>query len=622
MNSQRSITPVKEAYAHNGSANEIMRQQLITRLTADQTCNSALEAIAESPENAKDIISTFKHQGFSWDDVLQSIHEATNEYNTRLGGNGIKNVHNNRILIKTLHSLTDMIPDQDGLSVMRGGLKLIFKLLQKRIDNREQIFRIFKDVPIIFAKACEAIITHPRDDILRGYVNNLFTTLVDVIPKLVEIMLRRRKGSLPGRLFKQHPEHEAIVISDCLDAVTRDSQKVTNQIDILVDRTVTETLEEARVINSRVQATQQGLWDIYSEINFIHTGQAEVQRMISSGEGKNAEGLDVLANIIDKKIENATSILKAELRTLQTSLSNSLRDNSGTRIETAGTYQELPDTTTSYSTYSPQRTMLYSNLFFSLGLPSLDFLVTDIEEVLRIGNDVKGIARAKWLLVTERFQSWVQNQGWRSDLVLVNGHLGDVTTGKVSALSVLAALFATTRRTPQVAVLYHFCGLHSRQGDPTSGPRGLLRSLLAQMVIYLDQNSYGSTASPIISNELLQDIARGDILASCLLFSDLVTQLGRSTTLYVVIDNVSEFETPLGGWDVELREVISFLQSMVNEQSSGPILKIMVIASNKSIQIHRQIPIHDQIWLNPDNLLSGSAQRLSFEHELQRAMVG
>lgn len=39
-------------------------------------------------------------------------------------------IYKNRAVVTTLESLSDMIPDQNGLSVLRGGLKTIFKVFQ------------------------------------------------------------------------------------------------------------------------------------------------------------------------------------------------------------------------------------------------------------------------------------------------------------------------------------------------------------------------------------------------------------------------------------------------------------------------------------------------------------
>lgn len=98
---------------------------------ASDRSDRALNTTLETSEDREDVILAYNHNGISWDDVLKSIQDANEEYLTKSEKNTPKNVYNghkNKALIMTLHSLTDMIPDQDGLSVMRGGLKLIFKV--------------------------------------------------------------------------------------------------------------------------------------------------------------------------------------------------------------------------------------------------------------------------------------------------------------------------------------------------------------------------------------------------------------------------------------------------------------------------------------------------------------
>lgn len=87
-----------------------------------------LDLLLETSEDYEDVLLSFKHKGILWDDVLESIHDAKEQYHTKSEKNKLRNVYKNKALIMTLHSLTDMIPDQNGLSVMRGGLKLIFKV--------------------------------------------------------------------------------------------------------------------------------------------------------------------------------------------------------------------------------------------------------------------------------------------------------------------------------------------------------------------------------------------------------------------------------------------------------------------------------------------------------------
>lgn len=269
--------------------------------------------------------------------------------------------------------------------------------------------------------------------------------------------------------------------------------------------------------------------------------------------------------------------------------------------------------------------MSFADLFFTIGLPDPSFLGVDIEEVLRAGNRVKGVSRGKELLVTKRFRCWVEDTKRQSDILLVNGHLSDQTSGKISALSVLVALFSRAKTVPGAVTLHHFCGLHSRHGDPGSGPRGLMQSLVAQLILYLHQTQHqrGPARVSILGEGFLQDVVRREMVALCLLFSQLMAQLDRGTTVYCVIDNVSEFETSLGGWNQEMSEVVGLLQHLANDdaQDRGPVLKVLMIASNRSIQIHRQVGPEDQVWLHMGRTLSNSVQQQSFEHDFQRAMI-
>ena len=110
------------------TARTVATRQSLPISMGGMTNNNTIEADLEVSDRTTDIISAFRHRGFSWDDVLESIQIARDEHDEGEGRGKFRNAYKNKALITTLHSLTDMIPDQDGLSVMRGGLKLIFKV--------------------------------------------------------------------------------------------------------------------------------------------------------------------------------------------------------------------------------------------------------------------------------------------------------------------------------------------------------------------------------------------------------------------------------------------------------------------------------------------------------------
>lgn len=113
-------------------------------------------------------------------------------------------------------------------------------------------------------------------------------------------------------------------------------------MDVLIDKTVTKTLVETRLVSSQIEATHTGLQSMHSSIYSIQASQEKVQEMIISGENTSTKGLDALANIIDRKIESAASRLTAEMREFQTSLQATLSD-SGHRIPTQIIHHCKPD---------------------------------------------------------------------------------------------------------------------------------------------------------------------------------------------------------------------------------------------------------------------------------------
>lgn len=68
----------------------------------------------------------------SWAEVMVSMEEACSEYKKKAKGDKIRAMQRNRAVAATLQSLGEMIPEQDGLSVLRGGLNGIFKVTPSR----------------------------------------------------------------------------------------------------------------------------------------------------------------------------------------------------------------------------------------------------------------------------------------------------------------------------------------------------------------------------------------------------------------------------------------------------------------------------------------------------------
>lgn len=128
-------------------------------------------------------------------------------------------------------------------------------------------------------------------------------------------------------------------------------------------------------------------------------------------------------------------------------------------------------------------------------------------------------------------------------------------------------------------VLHFFAGQHSFFDDPVTGPRGLMRSLIYQVLLYPNQPS---ACLDQVGDQAVQDIADGDIGALCWLFRELLKRVVNVTTILCIVDNVSEFEED---WAEDLETVFDCFRSVPGELGPGVNLKLLMTSAMKSTQL-------------------------------------
>jgi hypothetical protein len=237
--------------------------------------------------------------------------------------------------------------------------------------------------------------------------------------------------------------------------------------------------------------------------------------------------------------------------------------------------------------------------------------ITDRDEVLKKSRTFKDetLGRGQWLFTMESFKNFVSPSS--SGLLLVDGCYGDLCDGKVSPLSVICAtLAATLDQTQSHVVLHFFCGRHCHPQDALSGPTGLMRSLIYQMIIY---PGLFSSKLEWESNVTREQLAKGDLAGLCSIFRQLIRSVDPQLTLYCILDGISEFETSLHGWLDQLKQVFDVLRGLstnATDDRTGPYFKLLMTNAEKSTRISRLIDSRDHIALRAENISSpGRAQR-------------
>lgn len=239
----------------------------------------------------------------------------------------------------------------------------------------------------------------------------------------------------------------------------------------------------------------------------------------------------------------------------------------------------------------------------------------DRASVLRKYHDFssRALARANQLFSHQRFRQWIATL--HSDMLLVNGHCGSKTMGTTSAVSVFCAGLIGTftgpdqehgrssmslPQSPRI-ILEYFSGQHNVDSSGLTGPQGMMRSLLDQLL------QQWPDEAPLSLHGLRRPEYSRDLPTPhlCDLFEGVVRQLPRDFPIWCVVDNVSHFETSLDGWADELADTVECFWRCVHGQWARPAsapVKFLLATANRSMYIWEQIPRDHQIGLVDDPL--------------------
>ena len=240
--------------------------------------------------------------------------------------------------------------------------------------------------------------------------------------------------------------------------------------------------------------------------------------------------------------------------------------------------------------------------------PSIAHISEDLELVLRHTYEMEesALARVHYLMRDPRFLSWLDTDinCAQGDMLLINGYFENYAIRSISPLSVFAAFLVSgvlsQAQARNSVVLHHFCTLHTDpRSDELAGPRGLLRRLIAQLLTHLVRlDVHGA----LLDRELLHDGGPEgfhDLNALVELFGRLLEEVPEGVSLFVILDNVSDFETSMYGWNEEMDFVVGRLRSIGRPRSAGERLglapglrgnvRVLMTCGMKSVEIFRWV---------------------------------
>ncbi|KAJ4392293.1 hypothetical protein N0V93_005918 [Gnomoniopsis smithogilvyi] len=211
-------------------------------------------------------------------------------------------------------------------------------------------------------------------------------------------------------------------------------------------------------------------------------------------------------------------------------------------------------------------------------LGSTDVDEDDIEAVSDLVGtfDEEDRARAEQIVDTSAFREWMVARG--PSKLLIHGDYDNADYPEVSPLSGLCAdLVQTVRTRPDFVGLVYFCGRHfNPRWDNNAGPRGLLRSLIVQIL----QQCPSACPDTLDADMSLGEIEDGDFEILLRLFTVVACRLPVSKTLVVLIDGVQLYEQ--SRFQVGLHQFVDELIELADDQ--GPMQSTLKIFMSSPIQ--------------------------------------
>ncbi|KAI0112504.1 hypothetical protein GGR51DRAFT_43890 [Nemania sp. FL0031] len=515
---------------------------------------------------------------YSWDDVLTQL-DIAKAYCPKSGWRTSRKA--DRFLAKTAsysEKWIDLIPDEYGLSIVRGGLGLVFSTAAQKVENRERIIQAFENIPDMIRTmetACKLFGSNEEEDI-KGVAKSFYDELCSSIPDLIQILdgkssrFKRTLNRLAAGAI------ETSKIDEILKRIGNTTNKLESSIRRIKMRLDAKEQSEIAAIRLESKATHVGVGLLYSDIQQIPTRSEMVdftrafhQSMVRSiREEVQSSVQDLLKHQTqgDFAAEAKTFVVKMVAENESLKQLNAQLTAQNKHIEYQRSRQPSPIGGPSLSVFDLLRILDVDHRH------ATDDLSFVLKQAARMSSEEKG--RARWLMRTPNFHHWMKVP--QHSLLLVDGAM---MPERVSPMSVLTAtLVASLLQTPASIAIYFFCGknLDVDAEDELGGPSGMLRSLITQLMLQINPSP---NLSGINSHEFLHDCYRRHFPALCEVLRLLVEQIPPQTTLYCFLDGVSWYERE--HWVGELLFFVGLFKDLMS-RLTGPYLKLLMTSSNRS----------------------------------------
>ncbi|TIA11681.1 hypothetical protein D6C81_07836 [Aureobasidium pullulans] len=500
-------------------------------------------SLDEVSKIAKKVEASSDKKKLTWQDVIDTAKGAEAAYNRK--GFVRKFGRSMGDMGPAVVDKLDQAPEDMYIGVVCRGLKLIFGVAIQLASKRQKIFEAFEGIPdqIKVVQGNDRFFSCDLD--YRTLRHDFDVCLLTAIGRSIEWLVKPTIWKTIEAVIKGPLTAKSV--EESMDALQDKSNKLTARIDLL-DRTKlhfignlassTNEMLAMLIQQNRVQSQEQAREE-KKKLLKVFGCNAFLSLFETARKARSQHILPAVHHQVAKKpkLEVVPKILhQAELTS----------------------FMAIPD-----GMFSDTTRIIQSSARFDIEEMKIAYAIAKSTDFLEWSNSTRGI-------------------------LFLNGS-GKITAARESSTSALfASLVIGTIDDPTVTVLHFFCGLHCNFGGVVSGPKGLMRSLIAQLSV--KQNFDLNFIDDQLKREEVRD---HDIHRLCETFSAMAFQLPADHEVCCLIEGISWLETP--SWREDLTATIAYLCYLSVDPRCQARFKLLVSCPVRSLMLTKEVKQYGEV---------------------------
>lgn len=515
-----------------------------------QTLTAAIAKYEATTKGSKYRTGIDLSKATSWEDVVAEVQQAGELYKEASGPlSKIRKVFGKLgNHTDALNGWFELLPSgSEYFSILCGGLKLVVGAAARLKDLDDATLIALIDIPSQLLSTQEVVGIFRASDRLKKCAADLFVAVLAALQDMVIYYRERAAKKLLKTLIMQDSYQSRL--EDKLKAVGVQAKRFAEVATTCHYRTSKDTNSQVRALREEFQEKRR------QDAETIAYMRDLLERFLSSNERVDYRTQDVRDPIIPlRRTASEAALLKERARS---------------------------------------RKML---------LDALDYeestTVTDVASNLRIvwqaPKDVQD--RVIAIMGDRKLQQWVTSPS--SAALFINGNYPSAR--RISPTSFICAKFVdsvqgsscnTRRNSDNKIILSFFCTSHQHPKDPDAGPAGVMRNLIAQLLL-----SYKDFELATVRQ--LRSLDYDSVEDLCDIFEMLIAQLPLDYILFIVIDSISVFDNDR----MQLKEaeiLVETLAVMANgDDEDTCVLKVLLTSTwNSKALSGLMVQKEDVLWM-------------------------